>query len=391
MAAAVLAACVSTARAETPGAPFAIGYLEISGDARYEPRRSYTGLRLLSRDRPIGGARLALRDARFAGRALGLRFRLEPAEGAGAAALAASVRRLRDAAGIRFFVVDAPAAVLIDLADATAGDGVLLFNVSEPANRLRGKACRRTLLHTLPSRAMLTDALVQYLVSKKWRKVLVLKGPLAADAALAASFRHSARKFGAKVVAEKDFVLSNDPRQRGRNNVALMTAAPSHDVVYLADSDGEFGRYVPYQTSRPRPVVGSEGLIPAAWHWTWERHGAPQLNQRFDKRAGRRMQGADWAAWAAVKALVESVIRTKSTDFATVAAYLRGAGLTLDVYKGTAASFRPWNNQLRQPILLHTHNAVAARAPIAGFLHATDDLDTLGLDAPESGCAFGTR
>ncbi|MCK5624155.1 MAG: amino acid ABC transporter substrate-binding protein, partial [Alphaproteobacteria bacterium] len=59
-----------------------------------------------------------------------------------------------------------------------------------------------------------------------------------------------------------------------------------------------------------------------------------------------------------------------------------------DAYKGNPASFRPWNNQLRQPILLHTHNAVAARAPLDGFLHRRDVLDTLGIDEPESKCRF---
>jgi ABC transporter substrate binding protein (PQQ-dependent alcohol dehydrogenase system) len=186
----------------------------------------------------------------------------------------------------------------------------------------------------------------------------------------------------------KDFLLGNDPRQRDQNNIALLTSTPEHDVVFLADSDGEFGRYVPYQTSHARPVVGTEGLVAAAWHWTWERHGAPQLNQRFEKRAKRTMRAADWATWAAVKSIVESVARTGSTDFPALVRYLKSDELTLDVYKGTPASFRPWNNQLRQPILLHTHNAVIERAPLPQFLHSANDLDTLGFDAPESACKF---
>jgi len=145
---------------------------------------------------------------------------------------------------------------------------------------------------------------------------------------------------------------------------------------------------VPYQTSAPRPVVGSEGLVASAWHWTWERHGAPQLNQRFERQAGRPMQDADWAAWAAVKAIVEAAVRTESTALVPVAVYLRGADLALDVYKGAPASFRAWDNQLRQPILLHTHNAVIERAPLPGFLHPSEYMDTLGPDAPESACRF---
>jgi ABC transporter substrate binding protein (PQQ-dependent alcohol dehydrogenase system) len=61
---------------------------------------------------------------------------------------------------------------------------------------------------------------------------------------------------------------------------------------------------------------------------------------------------------------------------------------TLDVYKGNPASFRPWDNQLRQPILLATTDSVIARAPLDRFLHQRNVLDTLGVDQPETRCRF---
>ena len=100
------------------------------------------------------------------------------------------------------------------------------------------------------------------------------------------------------------------------------------------------------------------------------------------------MKGTDWVTWAAVKSIVESVVHTRSTDYPALVRYRKGDRLTLDAYKGTPADFHPWNNQLRQPILLHTHNAVVARAPLSGFLHMVNDLDTLGFDAPASGRKF---
>lgn len=366
--------------------PFTIGYLEIAGDPRYAEVRNYTGLKLKTVRRPFPGAEVAARESRATGRALGLKLGLERVEAVDAAALAAEIRRMRDETGIRFFLVDADAETLLEIADATKDDGVLLFNVSEPADRLRGEDCRANVMHMIPSRAMLMDGLAQYLVARNWRRVLVLRGEQPEDTVSAAAFERSARKFGLKIVAVKDFLLSNDPRNRGQNNIALMTAEPDHDVIFLADDYGEFGRYVPYQTHLPRPVVGAQGLEANAWHWAWERHGAPQLNQRFDKQAGREMKDADWAAWAAYKVTVEAVTRAGGTDFDAVTAYLKGEALRFDAYKGNPASFRPWNNQLRQPVLLHTHNAVAARAPLDGFLHRRDVLDTLGIDEPESKC-----
>ena len=56
-----------------------------------------------------------------------------------------------------------------------------------------------------------------------WRRILVLAGEDAASVATAAAFARAARKFGLKIVDTKTFELTNDPRRRERNNVALLT------------------------------------------------------------------------------------------------------------------------------------------------------------------------
>ncbi|MCZ6772772.1 MAG: amino acid ABC transporter substrate-binding protein, partial [Proteobacteria bacterium] len=140
--------------------------------------------------------------------------------------------------------------------------------------------------------------------------------------------------------------------------------------------------------NRPRPVVGTTGLTPSWWHWSFERYGAPQLNSRFEKAHGRRMLDQDWGTWVAVRAIVQSVLRVRSTEFEKVTAFMRGDRLRIDGFKGPALSFRPWNNQLRQPILIATHDAMIKTAPVDGFLHETETLDTLGDDRANSSCRF---
>ena len=375
-----------SAAAETQ--PLLIGYLEFTDDPRYDEKRAYARIRVRPHNRPRPGAEMAIRESHVLGRALKMKFSLERGEAKTAAGLISMIERMA-AAGVRYFLIDADAAVITALGAATMGWDLLLFNISEPADALRGAECRAQVMHVIPSHAMMTDALAQFLVTKKWRKVLVLKGPEGEDAAFAAAFEASARRFGVRIIASRDFVLGNDPREREKNNVALMTAEGNYDVVFVADTEGEFGRYVPYQTYHPRPIIGTEGLIAKAWHWAWERHGAPQLNQRFEKLAKRRMTGTDWAAWAAVKAVVEAAVRTKSADFKIVRTYLRGDQLTLDAYKGNPVSFRPWDNQLRQPILLGIHNAIIERAPLKGFLHPSENMDTLGYERGDNKCRLG--
>ena len=361
------------------------GYLELNKDARYDERKAF--YRTLSRPfgPPFAGAEVALREARFVGQALGVSFDLVRARGADAAALVAELDKLH-AEGVRYFLIDAPGKVVAEVAAATRGRELLLFNVSAADDALRQAQCQPHLYHTLPNHGMQTDALAQFLVAKKWRNVLLLQGPLDDDKLIAAAFENSARRLGLKIVARKDFLLSNDPRQRELGNVGLLTAGSDYDVVFVADSDGEFARMVPYDTVRPRPVVGAEGLVAEAWHWAWPRHGAPQLTSRFEKQAGRHMGSADWAAWIAVKAVVEAVVRTGNAPFAKLVAYLGGEEITIDGFKGNRLYFRDWDRQLRQPILIATHNAVIERAPIQGFLHQTNNMDTLGFDRRDSQC-----
>lgn len=88
----------------------------------------------------------------------------------------------------------------------------------------------------------------------------------------------------------------------------------------------------------------------------------------------------------AAKAVATAYARARSEDPAEIDAYLRGSRLKIDGSKGVSMNFREWDGQLRQPLILATHNAVIAIPPLAGFLHQTNDLDTLGTDQPEHRC-----
>jgi ABC transporter substrate binding protein (PQQ-dependent alcohol dehydrogenase system) len=373
---------------EAPPAKVTFGYLSIEDDPRHAALETYANLVLRAAIDPFQGAETALRDGRIMGRALKLEFALERVEGTDAAALQAGLERLYTEQQVRFFLVDAPGDVVATLAQATRGRDLLLVNVSAADGSLRGAACAPHLLHVAPSLAMLTDALAQYAAFKQWERILLVRGPRAEDRTLAASYARSISRFGGKIVDTREFTPSNDPRQREQNNIVLLTSGPSYDAVLVADTGGDFGRYFPYQLALPRPVIGSVGLTPDAWHWAFERHGAPQLNQRFERHAKRRMTGDDWMVWAGMRVIIEAIARTGSAELAKVEAYLKSDELRFDMYKGPPGSFRSWDNQLRQPILLHTSDAVVARAPIEGFLHPTSYLDTLGVDQAESECRF---
>ncbi|MBS1178199.1 MAG: hypothetical protein H6R06_2611 [Proteobacteria bacterium] len=323
------------------------------------------------------GLKAGLAEGRFELDAAGHKFELEVLEiGNAAAAKAAALEAER--AGAAVIVADLPAPWLLAAADATK---LPLLNIGAAADSLRQSDCRRNLWHVLPSERMRSDALAQYLAARRWQQVLLLTGPN--DVERAATAQASIRRHGLKLVASRPFKLSADPRDREFANPLLLTQG-SYDVVWVVDSDGEFAVGLPYRAALPRPVVGDAGLVAVAWSPRFERFGAPQLSRRFAKAAARPMAPYDWAAWMAGKLVVAAAVAPGVQSPAALAQGLSSS--QVDGSKGVSLSLRPWDGQLRQPMLLSDGIAVVATAPQEGVLHPKDALDTLGADAPEKLC-----
>ena len=368
-----------------------IAYIEIADDPRYEPIRATERIVLATPQRPWTGATVGIDDAAALVRVTQTTLALERITIApGKAADAITAARAR---GVSLFLLDLPAAEIRAAAAPLKGTPALAFNVSAPDDTLRRDLCAPEIVHTMPSLAMRADALLQHFLGRKWRDLLLLEGPEPDDAAFAAAIQRSAKKLGARIAAHTKFKLGNDPRERDLNNPALLTAINrDYDVVVVADAGLEMARQLPYRTVRPRPVAGSIGLTAEAWHWTWDRNGGPQLNGRFQtKSGGQRMDSASWAAWMAVKMISEAVLRTGSVETGKLRQHVLAQGDGFDGAKGLAVSVRPWDQQLRQPMLLAAELAVAGIAPIEGFLHQVNKLDTLGDDAAETTCRIDQR
>jgi ABC transporter substrate binding protein (PQQ-dependent alcohol dehydrogenase system) len=281
------------------------------------------------------------------------------------------------------------AALLVNLpADwvaAVAGAVKLpVLNVGASDDRLRERDCAGNLYHLLTSERMRADAVGQALLARRWTQVLLLTGPSAEDAQRTAVALATIKRYGLKLVASKPYKLSTDPRERSLANLTLLTANMAYDAVWVIDGDGEFARGVPYNTAQARPVVGDAGLVALAWSAQFERFGGPQVSRRFAKAAKRPMTGHDWASWMAGKAMVALAVAQTKLDPASVGKALIQANL--DGSKGVAMQFRPWDRQLRQPILLSDGQGVLATMPLDGVMHPRNTLDTLGADEPEKLC-----
>ena len=331
------------------------------------------------------GLQVALDEARFELDAAGSAITVDTLTAATLETARLSAQQA-EKAGAAVLITDLPADWTRAVADAVK---LPVLNVGNASDTLRESDCRANLWHLLPSERMRADALAQALVARKWSNVLLLTGPSATDAARAAAAQGSLKRYGLKLAASKPFRLSADPRERELANPLLLTGGIAYDAVWVVDSDGEFARTLPYRTALPRPVVGDAGLAALAWHAQFERFGAPQVVRRFAKAAQRPMTAHDWAAWMAGRALVAAAIAAPKGPAVALAKAL--ASHNLDGSKGVSLSFRAWDGQLRQPLLLSDGQGVIGTAPVDGILHPRNALDTLGADAPEKLCkARGT-
>lgn len=366
--------------------PLKLALIEYEDDPRYKDAIIDARYQAQPWGRLDAAVKLAIKESKFTAKAKGFKFELDTHEVETLDELPEKIKALQNE-GVEYFLLDLPAEG-INLAVESGDGGSTFFNISALDDSLRNQNCDARLIHMAPSRRMLTDALGQYLVSKKWRKVLVLYGDSAADKDYLNALQVSAKKFGLKLIDQRLYKLGNDPRQRYQNNIALLTAKGEYDVIYVVDSKGEFAVDVPYSVVQPRPVVGSAGLVADWWHWAWERNGAPQVNKRFRKKGKRQMTGYDWSAWLAVKVLAEAALRQEQFNPASLREDILKETFKIDGAKGYPLNFRSWNNQLRQPVFLTSLNRVIDRAPIEGFLHPTNNLDVLGDDVNASQCAL---
>lgn len=336
----------------------------------------------------MAGAELGIDDNNTTGRFTGQHYQLTklmlPAD-------ADVVKAFNERVGeeFAFVVLNLKAGLLLQLADLPAARQKILFDASTRDDALRNEQCRSNLLHLLPSRAMRADALAQYMLKKRWRDWFLVIGPSPEDRLYAAAIKRSAKRFGMKLVEEKQWTHTYDARRTAQSDVPVFTQGIDYDVLVVADEKGLFGEYLDYRTWLPRPVIGTQGLVATSWHRTHEQWGAVQMQNRFKEYAGRWMTEPDYGAYLAVRAIGEATVRTQSNRVEAVKEYLLGDRFALQGYKGKPLSFRPWSGQLRQPVLLAAPRSMVSVAPLEGFLHPRSELDTLGYDKPETQCQRG--
>ena len=361
-----------------------------------KPHVPLTLLEVPIEDNGQRGAELALNDNITTGQFLGHKYKFEVVRPKVDHLESTFLEMLQ--ANNKLFITDLEIDNLVRISSLSQAEDALLFNVRAPDDVLRSDACNRNTLHILPSRAMLADGLAQYLAWKRWREWVLIVGQTEPDRLYADAIRRAAKRFGAKIVEEVQWDFDTGARRTDSGHVNEQQEVPNatqtrdYDIAIVADESDNFGEFLTYRTYRPRPVGGTQGLVATSWHRSHEQWGGTQLQRRFKKLADRDMTPRDYVAWAAMRAIGEAVVKANSADPEKLRTALFDPSFKLAAFKGVPLTFRAWNGQLRQPILVSGPRSLITVSPQRQFLHERSPLDTLGYDLPESACTqtFGS-
>ncbi|MEM9592302.1 MAG: ABC transporter substrate-binding protein [Pseudomonadota bacterium] len=349
----------------------------------------------------IAGAEMGVKENNAGGRFRGHLYGLSVETAKSPDEAVDALKKLYDS-GHNYIVVDASAPTLLKLSDWAKDKEILLFNIRAEDVSLRQENCRANIMHVVPDRYMLADALAQYLVKMEWTDWLVVHGSTDADVAYLDAVKRAAKRFGGNIVDVREYVDVSGGRRDGvgpippaaphkeANADKAAFAVADYDVIVVADEGQLFGPLMPYRGGgKPRIVAGTTGLMATTWSRGHEKWGAKQANNNFQKTNKRLKLPIDHMAYVATRTIGEAVTRKPKNDFDTVSEFIRGPDLQLAPFKGRKQQFRPWDGQFRQPILIATEQVPVSVSPQRGFPHASHpeiEVDTLGIDEPESVC-----
>ncbi len=378
-------------------APLPIGYIL----ERVNHPRPASRLDVEPKDAGIAGAKMGVAENNAGGRFTGHAYTLDVEKVSSPKKALAALEELYKS-GHNYFIVDASAPTLLELADWAKGKDILLFNIRDTDVSLRQQDCRANVMHIVPDRYMLADALAQYLVKMDWKNWLLIYGSTDGDLAYAEAIKRAAGRFGGKIVDAREYQDISGGRRDGVGVIPphkpskqasagdTVVGGPAYDVIVVADEDQLFGPLLPYRGGgEPQIVAGTAGLTATTWSPGHEKWGATQANNNFQKDFGRLMLPIDYQAYVASRTIGEAITRNANADFATIVDFVHGPKLQLAPFKGVRQQFRPWDGQFRQPILIATDKVPVSVSPQRGLKRATDtdnEMDTLGIDKSESVC-----
>ncbi|VFU08527.1 conserved exported protein of unknown function [Methylocella tundrae] len=390
-----LSSASAAAVAEGAAAPSGVAPLTILYLAGDYPKAQYLSLLQTEPDDDgEAGARLALSEINLTGKFVGRQYAMDVVHLKPGAVVATEAKPLL--ARYSLVIADLTAPDLLAAAKTPEAKDAIILDMRTSEDSLRQEQCARNIFHLLPSTAMRADALAQFLVAKGWRRWLLLRGAgggrmrpspttfVFPPRALAA---RSSRIGAMLTMRDRAGSIPAISKSRRRCRWRRRTRRPTM-WLWSRMRPTSSATICPTTRSNRASSPARRGSCRSPGHPAYQEYSALQMQHRFEIAAHRPMTERDYAGWLAIRTIGEAVIRSGKTDTKSLGDFLRGDDFGIAAFKGQALSFRRWDQQLRQPVLLATPLMVVSMSPQEGFLHPKFLTDTLGYDEPETRCRF---
>jgi ABC-type branched-subunit amino acid transport system substrate-binding protein len=364
----------------------------------------------------IMGAQLGAEEADITAGMFGTKVELIIEDGVTPANMLALVRKLSAPEHLTAIIAALDDPSTASLSAFTQQERLVCLNTTARGGELRGEKCHRSTFHVEPDFAMYTHAMGQWLMQndrKHWYYVV-------SEAGFGQEVYHRSRRFlqhqgGADL--GRSVITSG---QSDYQDVLTHLGGVEAEAVVVALAGDELRHFLEqYRISGLKTLLAGipldmialwqanleslQGVWVTCWYHGLERFSARELNRRFYRRFEKPAEGFAWTNWAAVKLVLEGVLRSASTEASALVNYLESVP-PFDGHKGRSLTFRDWNHQLRQPIYVLKSREDKPENPwdrlqLIGELPSTaapgrsvvEVLDTLGEPPTESLCRLEAR
>ena len=239
----------------------------------------------------------------------------------------------------------------------------IFMNTGCNSDELRGKSCNKYMFHVEGANTSYVKACGQALVRDKLIKDKKIFG-LTADYAFGHDLLRVAKRFisanGGNLVGDE--LVPTDANDFSPYLLKVRQAKPDLVISNLAGNQitnfikqyAEFG--LPY------PIAGFgfdtavawgagadnfAGTWPLLWHHDVDTPSSKAFVSAFRQKYGTPPENQAWGEYVALKAIVQAINETKSTDSAKLIEYFE-KGAQFDILKARKGTFRDWDHQLLQ-------------------------------------------
>ena len=353
---------------------------------------------------------LAVEEVNKAGGVLGRQLDLIAEDSVNPSTASSKAQRMFERDNVVALVGEISSASALVMAQVAGRNKRIFINSGANSDELRGKGCNKYMFHVEVANTTNVKACGQALMRDGMIKGKKLYA-LTADYAFGHDLLRVAKIFlnGNSGNLIGDELVATDVTDFSPYLLKIRQAKPDVVICNLAGNQttnfikqyAEFGLPYPIAgfnfNSADAWAAGADnfaGIWPLTWHHDINTPTSKAFVAAFTKKFGKPPENQAWGDYVCLKAVVQAMNETKSTDSNKMIEYFE-KGAEIDVLKARKGYFRAWDHQMMQEMYTVTPKPKGKSKDQWDFIAlgatlpaANQSLETLAPTREENGCTF---